>query len=220
MGGGVSQGKCHSPEGYTFIISEAMNFWSEVENRIVVSVGWRIPYIMLQVANGSSCLSNSTASLSYFNNFIMEDSARHAPRQSNLLNHLVESHVGTSRNAIKFDLIDKIVYDDLPVLKRLRIDQVDDNFVTTCATSLEAEYMDDIILLKILAEQASKKAPEVLEFEEVNDKASDPNTEQKSGNHGSVEEKKMYDPLVHNIRYVSLFFAQIFRVHRCACSVI
>jgi hypothetical protein len=35
--------------------------------------------------------------------------------QSNTLHHLVESHVGTSRDVIKVDLVDKIVYNDLAV---------------------------------------------------------------------------------------------------------
>ena len=51
------------------------------------------------------------------------------------LNHLIESHVGTSRAAIKADLVNKIVYEDPAVLKGLRIDHVDRNFVATCAAS-------------------------------------------------------------------------------------
>lgn len=33
-------------------------------------------------------------------------------------------------------------------------------------------------------------------IEEINDMASDLKKEERSGNHGSAEEKKMYDPLV------------------------
>jgi hypothetical protein len=119
--------------------------------------------------------------------------------QSNTLNHLVESHVGTSRDAIKVDLVDKIVYDDLAVFRRLRVERVSTNLVTACAASFNAENTEDIKLLKELVERASKKTPEALEFEEINDTANDLNKEEKSGNHGSAEEKKMYDPLVCDI---------------------
>ena len=119
--------------------------------------------------------------------------------QSNTLNHLVESHVGTSRDAIKADLVDKIVYDDLAVFRRLRIERVSAKFVAACAASFNADNTKDIGLLKELVERASKKSPEALEIEEINDTANDPNKEQKSGNHGSAEEKKMYDSLVRDI---------------------
>ena len=125
------------------------------------------------------------------------DSPRHL--RSNTLNHLVESHVGTSRAAIKADLVDKIVYDDPAVFKRLRVDQVDRNFVATCVTSFNASNTEDIGLLMELVERASKKTPEELEIEEINDTTNDLNKEERSGNHGSAEEKKMYDPLVHVI---------------------
>jgi len=39
--------------------------------------------------------------------------------QSNMLNQLVESHVGSSHEAIQADLVDKIVYDDFQVLDPL-----------------------------------------------------------------------------------------------------
>jgi hypothetical protein len=107
----------------------------------------------------------------------------------NTLNHLVESHVGTSRAAIKADLVDKIVYD---VFRRLRIDQVNRNFVATCTASFNAENAEDISLLMELVERASKKTPEELETEEINDTASDLNKEEKGGTRGSAEERKMY----------------------------
>ena len=108
---------------------------------------------------------------------------------SNVLNHLVESNVGFSHEAIKVDLASKIVYDDPSVFRRLRLDKVDDDLVTTCASALKFLYANDISLLKELAEQASRKSPDALEVEEVGDKRSDNNREEKSGNHGSVEEK-------------------------------
>src|SRR5882762_2671534 len=120
----------------------------------------------------------------------------HRYLRSNTPNHLVESHVGTSRAAIKADLVDKIVYDDPAVFKPLRVDQVDKNFVATCVTSFNAANTEDISLLKELVERASKKTSEELEIEEINDTANDLNKEERSGNHGSSEEKKMYDPLV------------------------
>src|SRR5882762_684435 len=120
----------------------------------------------------------------------------HRYLRSNTLNHLVESHVGTSRAAIKADLVDKIVHDDRAVFRRLRIDQVDMNFVAKCAASLFAANAEDISLLMDLVERASKKTPEELEIEEINDTANDLNKEERSGNHGSAEERKMYDPLV------------------------
>ena len=125
------------------------------------------------------------------------DSPRHL--QSNTLNHLVESHVGTSRDAIKADLVGKIVYDDPAVLRRLYIERVSTtNLVTSCAESFKANNAEDIKLLKDLVERASKKTPEALELEEINDTANDLNKQETSGNHGSAEEKKMYDPLVRD----------------------
>jgi hypothetical protein len=117
---------------------------------------------------------------------------------SNLLNNLVESHVGSNRDAIKVDLLDKIVYDDPAVFRRLRVDQVDNDFVARCAASFKAANSGDIDVLVVLVDKASKKALDDLEQEENEDKASDTKKEEKSGNHGSAEEKKMYDPLVCN----------------------
>ncbi|KIM76113.1 hypothetical protein PILCRDRAFT_13018 [Piloderma croceum F 1598] len=115
--------------------------------------------------------------------------------RSNTLNHLVKSHVGTSHAAINADLIDKIIYDDPAVFRRLRIDQVNRNFIATCTASFNATNAKDISLLMELVEGASKKTPEELEIEKINDMASDLNKEERSGNHGSAEEKKIYDPL-------------------------
>jgi hypothetical protein len=116
--------------------------------------------------------------------------------ESNMLNHLVESHVGTSRDAIKADLVDKIVYDDPAVFRRLRIDQVNRDFVAACATSFNAANAEDVkLLIKLVERTSKKKTPEQLEIEEINDATNDQNKEERSGNHGSVEEKKMYDPL-------------------------
>jgi len=135
----------------------------------------------------------------------------------NTLNHLVESKVGTSRNAIKADLVGKIVYDESSVFRRLRVDQFDDNFVATCAASFKAANANDINTLKGLAERASQKLPDVLEIEEANDKAGDTNKEERSGNHGSAEEKKMYDPLVRSILNNFFLFPQ-FPIFRSAVS--
>ena len=115
---------------------------------------------------------------------------------SNTLDHLSESHVGTSRDAIKSDLVGKIVYDDPTVFRRLRIDQVDKDFVTACAASFNVVNAKDIkFLIKLEEKTSKKKTPEELETEENNDAKDDLNKEKKSGNHGSVEEKKMYKPL-------------------------
>ena len=113
-----------------------------------------------------------------------------------MLNNLVESHVGSDRDAIKADLLDKIVYDDPAVFQRLRVDQVDNDFVARCVASFKAANSGDIDTLVMLVEKASKKMPDELEKAEIEDKASDAEKEEKSGNHGSAEEKKMYDPLV------------------------
>jgi hypothetical protein len=144
------------------------------------------------------------------------DSPRHL--RSNTLNHLVESHVGTSRAAIKADLVDKIVYDDPAVFRRLRVDQVDRNFVATCATSFYAANAVDISLLMELVERASKKTPEELEIEEINDTANDLKKEERSGNHGSAEEKKMYDPLVSMFLVSVSSFVLTLIYYRCAYS--
>jgi hypothetical protein len=117
---------------------------------------------------------------------------------SSMLNNLVESHVGSNRDAIKADLLGKVVYDDPAVFKRLRVDQVDKDFVARCLASFKTANSKDIDNLVGLVGKASKKTPDDLEMEENEDKAGDTKKEEKSGNHGSAEEKKMYDPLVCN----------------------
>ncbi|GLB41537.1 hypothetical protein LshimejAT787_1001370 [Lyophyllum shimeji] len=136
--------------------------------------------------------------------FIMADISPHLLR-SNTLNYLVESKAGSSRNAVKADLADKIVYDDPAVFRRLRTHQVDDNFVASCAASFQAVNADDIKTLKGVAARASNRKVEELEEEEAADKASDPKKEEKSGNHGSAEEKKMYKPLMRLFNYIANF---------------
>ena len=103
----------------------------------------------------------------------------------------LESHVGTqaSRDAIKADLVDKIAYDDPAVFRRLRIDQVNKDFVAACAASFNAANAQDIRLLLKLVEITE------LEIEEINDATNVLNKEERSGNLESEEEKKMYDPL-------------------------
>ena len=123
-----------------------------------------------------------------------------------MLNQLVESHVGSSREAIQADLVDKVVYDDPAVFRRLCVAQVDDVFVEKCAASLNVAYKEDIDLLKTLAEATAEKPVEVLEYAEITDVTHDQNKEERSGNHGSAEEKKMYDPLVHDILNLSFLF--------------
>jgi len=103
---------------------------------------------------------------------------------SNVLNHLVESNVGSSREVIEVDLASKIVYDDPSVFRRLRVNRIDDDLVATCASTLKFLHASDISLIKELAEQAPRKSPDTLEVEEVGDKRSDNNREEKSGNHG------------------------------------
>jgi len=48
---------------------------------------------------------------------------------SNTLNHLAESIVSSSRNAIKVDLVNKIVYDDPAVFRHQRVDQVNNDSI-------------------------------------------------------------------------------------------
>jgi hypothetical protein len=113
--------------------------------------------------------------------------------RSNTLNHLVESHVRTSRAAIKADLLDKIV-------------------------SFYPANAEDISLLMELVERASKKTPEELEIEEINDTANDLKKEERSGNHGSAEEKKKYDPLVSMFLATVSSFVLTLIYYRCAYS--
>jgi len=115
-----------------------------------------------------------------------------------MLNNLVESHVGSNRDAIKADLLGKVVYDDPAVFKRLRVDQVDNDIVARCLASFKTAKSGDINTLLELVGNASKKTPDDLEKEENEDKAGDTKKEERGGNHGSTEEKKMYDPLVCN----------------------
>jgi hypothetical protein len=64
------------------------------------------------------------------------------------------------------------------VFKRLRIDQVDEIFVSTCAASNNTK---DISILNDLVKQASQKTLDDLEAEERWDKSKDTNNEEKSG---------------------------------------
>jgi hypothetical protein len=137
-----------------------------------------------------------------------------------MLNNLAESSAETSRDAIKSDLKNNIAFNDQTVFKRLRIDQVDDNFVSTCTASIQANNMEDITILTDLVKKASRKTLDNLEDEERLDKANDKNKEEKSGNHGSAEEKKMYGPLVRNILPKFFFLCSVFFSFRCGCSVI
>jgi hypothetical protein len=112
--------------------------------------------------------------------------------RSNTLNRFLESDLGAiSRDAIKADLVDKIVYDDPAVFRRLRIDQVNRDFVTACAASFNGANAEDIRLLMELLERTSKETSEELEIEEINDATNDLNEEES----GSAEEEKMYEPL-------------------------
>ena len=62
-----------------------------------------------------------------------------------------------------------------------------------------------------------KRTPDALEDEENQDKANDSKKEERSGNHGAAEEKKVYDPLVcSNLCY--FFFLALTLPRRCTCS--
>lgn len=137
---------------------------------------------------------------------------------SSVLNHLVDSAVDSSRDTIKADLVQKIVYNDPQVFKHLRIDKVDDNLIKACTRLFEVANKEDIELLVEVAEKASNKDSAELDREEKADKADDSNKGEKSGNHGSAEEKRMYDPLVCNILKFLLFPPLTLCHCRCACS--
>jgi len=125
------------------------------------------------------------------------------------LNHLFTSNIDSSRDAIKNDLRGpgKILYDQTMVFTRLRVHEHNKQLVTNCAKSLTAAFADDIALLRELAAQASTKLPDQLEQEEKEDATNDPNKDIQSGNHGSVEEKKMYAPLVRTFLNDVFFLA-------------
>lgn len=123
------------------------------------------------------------------------------------LNHLFTSNIDSSRDAIKNDLRGKIDYDQATVFARLRVHEHNKHFVTNCAKSLMAICKDDVALLSQLVAQASKKLPDELEQEEIEDAINDPNKDIQSGNHGSAEEKKMYAPLVRTFLNDVLFLA-------------
>jgi len=136
------------------------------------------------------------------------------------LNHPIESNVGSSREAIKVDLASKIVYDDPSVFRRLRVHGVDDDVVAKCASTLNFLYVSDISLIKELAEQALKKSHDTLGVEETSDKRSNNNKEEKSGNQESVEEKRMYDPLVCDALHdLYRSFSLTILIYRSACSI-
>ena len=70
-----------------------------------------------------------------------------------------------------------------------------------------------------LVERASKKTLEELEIEEINDAENDLQKEESSGNHGSAEEKKMYDPLVRVILSHCVFPCLTLIYYRYAYSI-
>jgi hypothetical protein len=83
---------------------------------------------------------------------------------SNMSNNLAESH-DSSRNVIKVDLQNNIAFNDTTMLKRLRVHQVDDNFLSTCA-AIKVNNTEDIIILEELVKQASQKTLDDFEDEE------------------------------------------------------
>ena len=115
------------------------------------------------------------------------------------LNLLVDSKVETSRSAVKAELRGRIVYNESHVFRRLRLGDVNNDFVAACAGSFVQDNGADINLLVDLAKGASRKTNEDLEQEEITNKAGDADREERSGNHGSAEERKMYEPLVRDI---------------------
>ena len=111
--------------------------------------------------------------------------------RSNVLNHLVESNVVSSREAFTFNLASKIVYDD-PSVFSVCASMKSKTISSQRAHPPWSSCMQAISsLLKHLVERASRKSPDAMEVEEVSDKRSDYNKEEKSGNYGlgSVEEK-------------------------------
>ncbi|KAF8174887.1 hypothetical protein BJ912DRAFT_989456 [Pholiota molesta] len=125
------------------------------------------------------------------------------------MNYLSESKVASSRDAVKADLVGKITYDDdsekPTVFNRLGVKHVDEKFVSACATSLTEEKKEYIATLKEVAENAFGTRLEDLEAEEVVDKANDKDKGEKSGNHGSAEEKRMYNPLLELFAHITNF---------------
>lgn len=60
----------------------------------------------------------------------------------------------TRRETVKADLVNKIVYDDPAVFKRLRVGDVDNNFVARCDGSFGTDNKAYIDLLQLLTQQA------------------------------------------------------------------
>jgi hypothetical protein len=125
-------------------------------------------------------------------------------------NDLGDSNIGFKCNAINADLVNEITYDDPTVFKRLRVLDVAENFVLGYAASLKEQRKDDIELLKIVADQASRKSPDTLEHEDIADKINDKDWEGRSGNHGTAGEKLMYDPLVRILSFASLLLFSLY----------
>ncbi|GLB44349.1 hypothetical protein LshimejAT787_1602790 [Lyophyllum shimeji] len=95
------------------------------------------------------------------------------------------------------DIAVKVVYDDEgTIFRRHLVDQVDSDLGATCAASFEATNAKDINPPKDLAAQAAKKDLCPSELEEIIDNANDRDREETSDNHGSAEERQMYDLLV------------------------
>jgi hypothetical protein len=111
-------------------------------------------------------------------------------------NDIGDSNIGFNCNAINADLVNEITYDDPTVFKRLRVLAVAENFVLGCAAVLKEQEKDDIELLKIVADQASREFSDALDAENNADKINDEGSEERSDNHATVEEKMAYDPLV------------------------
>ncbi|KDR72581.1 hypothetical protein GALMADRAFT_1343166 [Galerina marginata CBS 339.88] len=66
-------------------------------------------------------------------------------------------------------------------------------------------YSGVFALINSTHKKASMRSSDELELEEVQDATTDKNKEERSGNHGSAEEKKMYDPLIRLFSFISTF---------------
>jgi hypothetical protein len=107
--------------------------------------------------------------------------------------------VGFSLSAIKADLVVEVSYDNFTMFKHLRAHDFDNGFVSAGAAFLKEHKKEDIELLKKVEAQTSAIPLHFLEDVEVTDNANDRGKEEKSDNHGTAEEKTMYNPLVRSI---------------------
>lgn len=112
-----------------------------------------------------------------------------------------------SRTAIKMELTDKLIFDDERVFQRLRVhDASMEKLVTRCIVAMKADstIQTSVEILQKVAEKAERRTVQYLEDEEYaalkgDDEGEGVGAIEREPGKRTVQEKKMYKPLVYII---------------------